>query len=377
MEQSRCRVCGAAFWEKPVAEFLNMPKSAQYMPTESELSGDQGIDLKVVQCKKCGLVQLSNEAVPYYREVIRAVSFSEEMKCFRRKQFAEFFDTYCLRGKKLLEVGCGDGTYLSLLNELDAQVFGTEYNEELAARCVQKKLKVMRVFPGDKGRQIGSGSFDAFFIFNFFEHLPNPTEMLDIIHENLSDGAVGIVEVPNFDMMVQQQLFSEFVVDHLMYFTKDTLRFALERSGFEVLQFNELWDEYIISATVRKRKKLEIEDSLKDLKLEILDFIKAHLDNNVAIWGAGHQALFIMAYCQLQEYIRFVIDSADFKQGKFTQVTHIPIIAPSEIEERKIRSILVMGAGYTDEIVKILRRDYPSVGHIAVLRKNRIETMDY
>lgn len=375
MEQDRCRVCGSEFWKEPLMEFFNMPKSAQYMPSFSELSEDKGIDLKVVQCKKCGLVQLTNEPVPYYREVIRAVSFSEKMKGFRRRQFREFFERYRLQGKKIIEIGCGDGGYLSLLHELDAQVFGTEYNEELVEGCRRKGLKVVRDFPGDKGRKLDEGPFDAFCIFNFFEHLPNPREVLDIIYENLKEDAFGIIEVPNFEMMVRESLFSEFVADHLMYFTKDTLRFTLEQSGFELIELSELWDEYIISARVRKRKKVELKSHLEGLKREILDYVRSQVHRNISIWGAGHQALFMTAYCRLQNYVRFVIDSAKFKQGKFTQATHIPIIAPLEIEERKIGAILVMGAGYTDEIIKIIREEHPSVEHIAALRKHTVEIL--
>ena len=76
--------------------------------------------------------------------------------------------------------------------------------------------------------------------------------------ELLNEGGIGIVEVPNFDMMLKNNLFTEFINDHLFYFTKDTLASTLERNGFEVLKCENVWHDYIISATVKKRKTLDL-----------------------------------------------------------------------------------------------------------------------
>ena len=101
--------------------------------------------------------------------------------------------------------------------------------------------------------------FDAFFILNFFEHLPNPNSTLQSLYHNLSDDGIGLIEVPNFDMILRNNLFSEFIGDHLFYFTKETLKATLERNGFEVIECEEIWYKYIISAVVKKRKKLYLE----------------------------------------------------------------------------------------------------------------------
>ena len=69
-----------------------MPKGAQYLPSKQNLENDRGVHLKIAQCKGCGLVQLLNEPVPYFKEVIRSTSFSKEMTKFRKKQFEEFIN---------------------------------------------------------------------------------------------------------------------------------------------------------------------------------------------------------------------------------------------------------------------------------------------
>ena len=80
-----------------------MPKAAQHLPTTPE----KGVSLEVCQCSGCGVVQLNNEPVSYYKEVIRAVAFSQEMKEYRVSQFKDFISTHDLYNKRVLEVGCG------------------------------------------------------------------------------------------------------------------------------------------------------------------------------------------------------------------------------------------------------------------------------
>jgi 2,4-dienoyl-CoA reductase-like NADH-dependent reductase (Old Yellow Enzyme family) len=49
---------------------------------------------------------------------------------------------------------------------------------------------------------------------------------------------VGLVEVPNFDMLIEKRMATEFIADHLSYFTANTFRTALELSGFEVVEIH-------------------------------------------------------------------------------------------------------------------------------------------
>ena len=129
-----CRVCKNELIS--LLTYKNMPKSAQNFPDESSVKYDSGVDLEICQCTGCELVQLSNEPVSYYREVIRATAFSQEMKEFRLKQFDEFVKKYSLEGKKVLEAGCGKGEYLSLMNEFNIDGYGIEYAEDSVKYCV-------------------------------------------------------------------------------------------------------------------------------------------------------------------------------------------------------------------------------------------------
>jgi len=168
-------------------------------------------------------------------------------------------------------------------------------------------------------------------------------------------------------------LFSEFISDHLFYFTKDTFISTLTQNGLDVIECNETWHDYSISAVVRKRKKTDLaifSDYQQRLTNEIHAYIRQFTDNSVAIWGAGHQALAVMALTDLKGKIKYVVDSASFKQNKYTPATHIPIVSPEVIYQDPLEAIIVMAASYSDEVTKIIYEKYNDDISVAVLRDN-------
>jgi 2-polyprenyl-3-methyl-5-hydroxy-6-metoxy-1,4-benzoquinol methylase len=371
-----CRVCGAPLIERPLLRYENMPRAAQFLPDAAALATERGVDLDVRQCAGCGLVQLSNDPVSYHREVVRAAAFSEEMRAFRKKQFESFAREHFLRGKKVLEIGCGRGEYLSIMAESGAEAYGLEDSAESVAHCVKNGLRAGRGYLSAASPNLEHAPFDAFCVLNFLEHMPDPGAVLRAAARNLTQSGVGLVEVPNFDMILRRRLFSEFIPDHLFYFTKDTLEFTLRLNGFEIVACEEIWHDYILSAVVRPRRPLDLSDFSRS-QAELREALRRHIssfgDKKVAIWGAGHQALAVLALTGLSEKIRYVVDSAPFKQGKFTPATHVPIVAPQTLNSDPVDAVIVIAAAYSDEVARDMRKRFSPKIRIAILRDSGLE----
>ena len=377
--QTECRVCHKELIT--LLKYDDMPKAAQHLPAQSELATESGVDLEVCQCMGCGLVQLSNEPVPYYKEVIRAAAYSQEMKEFRIKQFEELVQKYSLKNKKVIEIGCGKGEYLSLIAAANMDAYGIEYAQKSVESCRNENLQVFQGYLENKEDKIIDEPFDGFFILNFFEHLPNPNGTLAAISANLKDDGIGLIEVPNFDMILKNNLFSEFINDHLFYFTKETLFFTLNQNGFEVLECNNVWYDYIISVVVRKRKQVDVSQFYshqKSLLNQLHAYIERFEDGKVAIWGAGHQALAIISLTKLHksDKIKYVIDDAPFKQGKYTPATHLPIVSSDYLLSDPADAIIIMAASYSDEIANKVRKSLHPDIHISILRDYGLEELE-
>lgn len=256
--------------------------------------------------------------------------------------------------------------------------YGLEYSKESVKICKKNGLQAFPGFIAGADYKLQHAPFDAFFILNFLEHLPKPNSILQGIRNNLTEDGIGLVEVPNFDMILQKKLFSEFIIDHLFYFTKETLNSTLWRNGFEIIECKEEWHDYIISAVVRKRKRIDLADfSHRQVKLkhEIEAYLRLFKYKKVAIWGASHQALTIISLLNLSDKIMYVIDSAAFKQGKFTPATHIPIVAPDKLYSDPADAVIVMAAGYSDEVAKIIRQKFNKNISISIVRNYGLDVI--
>lgn len=395
MRDKICIVCGRPLGEKPLMFLGDMPASAQDIPVRDELEEEHGITLSLHQCKSCGLVQFDCEPVTYYKDVIRSGGFTTTMVNLRRGQYRHFIETYHLEGKKLIEAGCGQGEFLSVLSEFPVKAYGIENRESLVRLAREKGLTVWKQF-AKEGEVLApddgsaSGPYDGFLSFNFLEHQPDPVGMLRCIADNLSVDGVGLITVPSLEYILQYDGYYELIRDHLAYYTFDTLGYAVEKAGFEVLE-KEMVNRDTLSVIVRKRKQTsrpaeaagpQTAVDISGLK-ESLDTIGREMEElaeelhgrgkKLAIWGASHQGFTLASTTAIGRFARYIIDSAPFKQGKFAPSSHLPIVSPDHFPADPVDAILIVAPGYTDEIAGIIKEKFGRNVEILALKSNHLE----
>ena len=187
-------------------------------------------------------------------------------------------------------------------------------------------------------------------------------------------------------MILEKNLFSEFIGDHLFYFTKESLETTLNFNGFEIIDSAIVWYDYVISVHVkktepRKNPPILIEKTNIDhftqhqemITQTIVEYLDSFEDKKVAIWGAGHQSLAIIALTNIEKRIAYVVDSADFKQNKFTPATHIPIVAPEKLSSDPVEAIIIMAASYSDEVARNILMDKDNESNVSILRESGLE----
>lgn len=379
MTLKRCRACGAPLSGEPLLTIDNMPAAAQNLPGPEDRDKEHGIRVRLCACTGCGLVQLDSEPVPYYRDVIRSGGYSTTMDRLRRAQYDEWIAMCRLEGKKILEAGCGQGEFLKILAEYPVQAFGMEHRHDLVLKAREAGLTVSEDYPETEDQVFENSPFDAFTSFNFLEHQPDPARYLRAIAGNLKDEAYGLVTVPSFEYILEENSFYELIPDHLSYFTEQTLTSLMNRCGFEVLKKARV-NRDTISVIVRKmphpdvsgliRKKDEIASAVR----ELIDK-EAEKGRTTAVWGASHQGFTLCSVAGLSGKIRYIIDSAPFKQGKISPASHIPIVSPDRAAADPADTVLIVAPGYTDEIAGIIREKFPAGTGIWTLRTDRLEEL--
>lgn len=374
---SKCLLCEKELSGIPLMKCSNMPASAQNIPSSDELADETGISLDLYQCPHCGLVQFECEPVSYYRDVIRSGGFSTTMVELRRKQYRHLIETYRLEGKKFIEVGCGQGEFLQVLTEFPVDAYGIEHKADLVTIARSKGLNVTRQFTDTADTVIAGAPFDVFLSFNFIEHQPDPNTMMECIYNNLSEDGCGLVTVPSFEYILENDSFYELLRDHIANYTRDSLRFLMEKNGFEVLEC-ELINRDTWAVIVRKRQRADVSGlaaNFHTLKKQMNDYISKRVNagKKIAVWGASHQGFTAISTANIGGSIQYIIDSAPFKQGKYSPASHVRIVSPDYFFEEPVDCILIVAPGYTDEIKSIIRRRYGTQVEIAVLMSAAIE----
>jgi SAM-dependent methyltransferase len=362
----KCKLCGSQKTTSNYLELRNMPSVAQYYPTEAHHSSSMLLSIFAWQCDYCGLTQIANAPVPYFKEVVRSNKVSSEMFNARSAQFSQFIESNKLQNNKVIEIGCGAGENLVILRQYCSKVYGIEYSLENVAKCRELDLPVHQGFPDKANGAFLSGPFDAFFTFNVLEHVPEPVAWLRNIHLNLKSGAPGIIEVPNYDIINKAGLATEFMSEHLMYFSESTLKMILEINGFEVEHMELKFSDYVLSAQVRKKLRADFSKFTKfqsSMNDKVKNLMSQLQEGTTVVWGAGHQSLAFINQFELSKHVNYVVDSATTKQNKFAPGTLLKIKSPTELfADSKIKNVLVITAGYNSEVVKILKKDWIEAG---------------
>ena len=83
--------------------------------------------------------------------------------------------------------------------------------------------------------------------------------------------------------------------------------------------------------------------------------------------------IFIYNYTNLKDKIKYVVDDAPFKQGKYTPATHIPIVPAENLEVSPVEAVIVMAASYSDEVAKKIRKNFDKSLKVSILRDTGLE----
>lgn len=209
------------------------------------------IPRKVVQCANCSLISLENptdEVMDYsgseYRSLygpILGKKVSEKEMFDIQIQFQqERFDhvkSLLNNSSKVLEVGCSTGHFLHTIKKHVNEVVGIELDKS-HAKFARENCNLNVYDRPINETSISNNYFDVIFMFQVFEHIPNPIEFLDAYKKYLKPNGIIYIEVPNvndtllsiYDIPSYQKFY--FRLPHVYYYSEVTLQKILEKAGF-------------------------------------------------------------------------------------------------------------------------------------------------
>lgn len=216
---------------------------------------DDEAPFKVLQCKNCSLVFVypfpdrteleEHYDDSYYRDWLHTQKESRIRMWTNRLNKLKRFRS----GGDLLDVGCGEGTFLQLAKESGWKTSGTEVSSYAAryAASVSGADIICGELPDDGYPE---DSFDVVTMWHVLEHVRDPKRYLKEIHRILKRDGLLVIAVPNLNDLVMQiayrirkrrklKLFSKDEKEvHLYHFSAQTIKAYLDITGFECLRLS-------------------------------------------------------------------------------------------------------------------------------------------
>ncbi|NOY84609.1 MAG: class I SAM-dependent methyltransferase [Nitrospirae bacterium] len=144
---------------------------------------------------------------------------------------------------KLLDYGCGNGSFLKQMQELGWDVSGIEFDQK-SVDAAQNYFSIPVFIEDSQDAIFPKNSYDAVAMNHVIEHLKDPLKTLQSCHRILCKGGQIVVTTPNANAL-GHRIFKQAwrgleFPRHLFVFTPKSIRLLIEKAGFEVSEVRTL-----------------------------------------------------------------------------------------------------------------------------------------
>ncbi len=225
----------------------------------------------VVTCNRCDFQFIP----PYYRKKIEYTQYKNEavtqavrqgnnwIKIQRHKLRLKWIKKFKSSGT-LFDLGAGWGHFMLAAKEEGYSIYGIEIAEQPYRYCVEDlKLPVDHI---DFFKMDPTKKFDVITLWDVLEHIDQADTFVEKIAELTAPGGYLVLQVPQIDSYFAKRHKDQWKMmglDHVNYFSRNTIKKLLERHGFEVEAYKssfeiKLFIMYTLLPIVKRFKKTKV-----------------------------------------------------------------------------------------------------------------------
>jgi SAM-dependent methyltransferase len=351
---------------QPVQKILDFGQHA-YADTfvaENQLNLSEPVfPLQVYLNPESGSIQLGYVSHAQDRYNLYSYSYTSSNSQTARNHWDEYAATVksrCQDTQLVVEIGSNDGYLINQFRATGVRTIGIDPSEEMCAIAEQRGVEVVStLFSESVAHHLrnSAGAANVIMANNVFNHANDPVAFAQAVAALLADDGIFVFEVPYWLSMIESGRFTDMVYhEHPTYFTVKMAWNLLKCAGLEIVDY-EVVDYHGGSLRVFARKSqsetvpVQIEDAIaRETQLGLFDsrfyevvqrrfeeqrdawlhnFYKIRLAEPDAVFigvGAAAKANTWLTWHGLNKtHLEYVTDSSEFKQGKYTPLSRIPI----------------------------------------------------
>lgn len=375
-----CPCCGSG----GMREFYTFSKapvhSVLLMPTREEAMRYPRGEVRLGFCEGCGFI--SNIAYDpaiqeYSGRCEETQGFSETFNSFARGLAAELVERHSLRGKRIIEIGCGKGEFLSMVCELGGNT-GIGFDPAYVPGRLPARADV-RFITDFYSEKYSSVKADFIICKMTLEHIGQTGEFLAAVRRSLegSPGTVVFFQVPDVTRILRELAFWDIYYEHCSYFSPGSLARLFRAKGFEVTSIRKDYGgQYIILEAIpvaaSGRSGLLPEEADIETVKGLVDYFTENVPHKIAlwqgrlrefeksgvkavIWGSGSKGVAFLTTLDACG-ISCAVDINPYRKGTYMTGTGHEIVSPEHLSELKPDAIILMNPVYTAEVERELAR---------------------
>lgn len=330
-------------------------------------------------CDRCGFISnldfdpaLSDYSIEYEESQHFSPRFTQYAESLVNRLVSE----YKLRGKTILEIGCGKGDFLAMLCKAgDNQGIGMDPACR-PERQTDQRITFIRDLYSEAYRHL---SADMICCRHTLEHIQPTFDFLRMIRNAIGERKETLVffEVPDVRRILREHAFWDIYYEHCSYFSAGSLARLFRKCGFEVLELVRDFSDQYLWLTARPCQdpptlSMALEDDLEELTEDVSMFRDAHTESidtwkqqlahsyrdgcRSVVWGASSKCVAFFSTLNCGDNFDYVVDINPHKHGKFLPGSGHEIVSPDFLTEYDPELVVVMNPIYVDEITADLHQ---------------------
>jgi len=381
-QQSICPVCNGT----DVAVFVEIPQvpvhcNLLWASREEAIRAERG-DLRLGFCRDCGHIfnlAFDPASMAYGRAYENSLHFSPRFQVYAGALAARLIDRYDLRGKDIIEIGCGKGDFLRLLCERGDNHgvgFDPGYVPERTDGAATERITFIQDFYSER---YAGYKADLICCRHVLEHVRFPRDFLRGVRRAIGDQQETILffEVPNVLFTLRDWGIWDMIYEHCSYFSANSLAHLFTSCGFEVCDLMEAYEGQFLCLEASPREDLagfvgQPGSDLQEMTALVTSFADkyrrqvgswrdkleqmAQAGERAVVWGGGSKGVTFLNTLEVQDQIEYVVDINPRKQGVYIAGTGQRIVPPEFLRDYQPDVVVVMNPIYEGEIRRIIER---------------------